>query len=350
MNKETGNTYSIIDLFAGAGGMTQGFHMAGFKSVLAIDFDKDSCRTYEKNFPEATVICDDIKTVTNERLLELGAKHADIIVGGPPCQGFSPLGKKLKDDPRNRLWQEYFRVVRLISPKVWVMENVPELLKSQEFEEIKKIAAELGYKIQAKVLNAADYGVPQRRQRAIVMASKDGGLDHPKPTHINPKEKDLLSQDRQSWVTVKEAFAGIPPVPNGENWHIGRKPTELSIKRYKAVPPGGNRFDLPKELQPLCWLNKPTGSTDVFGRLWEDKPSLTVRTEFYKPEKGRYLHPREDRPITLREGARLQTFPDNFEFLGSRTSVGKQIGNAVPCLFAYGIALRVREYLDTKVV
>ncbi len=340
--------YKVIDLFAGAGGMTQGFHMAGFDSALAIDFDKDSCLTYKKNFPNTEVICEDITKVDNEKILSLVGKDVDIIIGGPPCQGFSALGKQLKDDPRNRLWKEYLRIVRLLSPKVWIMENVPELLSSQEFEEVKRVTTELGYHIEIKILNAANYGVPQRRQRAIVIAAKKPGLVHPLQTHTDSKDQTLFADSQKPWVTVKEAFAGLPMKPDGKNWHTERKPTELSLKRYKSVPPGGNRFDLPKELQPDCWLNKPTGSTDVFGRLWWDKPSLTVRTEFYKPEKGRYLHPTEDRPITLREGARLQTFPDNFEFIGSQTSVGRQIGNAVPCNLAYNIAKAVKEFLEAN--
>lgn len=336
----------MIDLFAGAGGMSVGFEQAGFRSLLSIDFDKDSCLTYQRNFPRAMVWNRDITEVSDEEIKANITEEVDLIVGGPPCQGFSSLGKQQEDDSRNKLWKEYLRIVRLLKPKVWIMENVPELLKSPEFEEIKKEAKNLGYEICFKVLNAADYGVPQRRQRTFILASKIPGLSHPKPTHINPEEKNLLNQDRLSWTTTKEAFKGLPGKPNGENWHIGRNPTEISLKRYQAVPEGGNRFDLPKELQPRCWLNKPTGSTDVFGRLWWNKPSLTIRTEFFKPEKGRYLHPSENRPITLREGARLQTFPDDFIFVGSYSSVGKQIGNAVPCLLAFNVAQEVKKFLD----
>lgn len=339
--------YKVIDLFAGAGGMTLGFHMAGFESKLAVDFDKDSCLTYKKNFKNTKVICDDIGKIDNKTILKLTGGKVDVIIGGPPCQGFSTLGKKLKDDPRNQLWREYLRIVTLLKPKVWVMENVPELLKSQEFAEVKKVTEKLGYHIKSAVLNAADYGVPQRRQRAIVLAARiENGLVHPRPTHTNKPERDLFNPNQKNWVSVREAFEGLSLKPNGKNWHVGRNPSPLSLKRYMTVPPGGNRFDLPKELQPDCWLNKPTGSTDVFGRLWWERPSLTVRTEFYKPEKGRYLHPSENRSITLREGARLQTFPDSFEFVGKQTSVGRQIGNAVPCRLAYKIALAVKKHLD----
>lgn len=339
--------YKVIDLFAGAGGMTLGFHKAGFESTMAVDFDKDSCETYRKNFKNTNVVCGDIRKLDNKTILKLTGGKVDVIIGGPPCQGFSALGKQLKDDPRNQLWREYLRIVTLLKPKVWVMENVPELLKSQEFAEVRKVTEKLGYHIKEAVLNAADYGVPQRRHRAIVLAARiENGLVHPKPTHTNKREVDLFNPNQKSWVSVREAFEGLSLKPTGENWHVGRNPSPFSLKRYAAIPAGGNRFNLPKELQPQCWLNKPTGSTDVFGRLWWDKPSLTIRTEFYKPEKGRYLHPSENRSITLREGARLQTFPDEFEFVGKQTSVGRQIGNAVPVKLAYKIALAVKKHLD----
>lgn len=339
--------YKILDLFAGAGGMTLGFHQAGFESIMAVDFDKDSCETYKRNFKNSHVVCGDIRKLDNKTILKLTGGKVDVIIGGPPCQGFSALGKQLKDDPRNQLWREYLRIVTLLKPKVWVMENVPELLKSQEFAEVRKVTEKLGYHIKQDVLNAADYGVPQRRHRAIVLAARiENGLRHPIPTHTNKKEVDLFNPDQKNWVSVREAFEGLSLKPTGKNWHVGRNPSPFSLKRYAAVPKGGNRFDLPKELQPNCWLNKPTGSTDVFGRLWWERPSLTIRTEFYKPEKGRYLHPSENRSITLREGARLQTFPDQFEFVGKQTSVGRQIGNAVPVKLAYKIALAVKKHLD----
>ena len=339
--------YSIIDLFSGAGGMTQGFHWVGFASKLAIDFDHDSCLTYKHNFPYTRVIHQNINKLDNKKILKLSGGNVDVIIGGPPCQGFSQLGKKLINDPRNQLWREFLRIVKLLKPKVWIMENVPDLLKSQEFEEIKKQTQKIGYHIKARVLNAADYGVPQRRQRAIIIAAlKENGLVSPVPTHVNPEKRNLLTGNMENWVTVKKAFNNLPLIPTGENHHNSRKPSILSIKRYGAIPPGGNRFNLPTELQPPCWRKKRTGSTDVFGRLWWNKPSLTIRTEFYKPEKGRYIHPSEDRPITLREGARLQTFPDTFKFIGSQTSVGRQIGNAVPCTLAHAIALEVKKHLD----
>ena len=147
---------------------------------------------------------------------------------------------------------------------------------------------------------------------------------------------------------MRDAIGDLPLQPTGSNWHIGRNPLPSSIERYRAVPEGGNRFDLQRnrpDLTPQCWLNKPTGTTDVFGRLWWDRPALTIRTEFFKPEKGRYLHPQADRPITHREAARLMTFPDWFEFEGTKTEVARQIGNAVPPVLGAEIGRFVRKLL-----
>ena len=143
---------------------------------------------------------------------------------------------------------------------------------------------------------------------------------------------------RTPWMTVREAIGDLPLEPTEGDWHLSRNPTAKSLARYKAIPPGGNRFDIPEDLLPSCWKNKPTGTTDVMGRLQWDRPCLTIRTEFFKPEKGCYLHPEAHRPITHREAARLQTFPDDFEFRGSKIEVARQIGNAVPPSLALAFA------------
>jgi DNA (cytosine-5)-methyltransferase 1 len=144
---------------------------------------------------------------------------------------------------------------------------------------------------------------------------------------------------------VRDAIGHLPIAPTGVHWHIGRNPTPKSIARYKSIPPGGNRWDLPLELMPACWQRKTSGGTDIFGRLWWDRPSVTIRTEFYKPEKGRYLHPQAHRPITHLEAALLQSFPESFRFLGSKIEVGVQIGNAVPPALAEAIAMHVKANL-----
>lgn len=331
----------FIDLFAGAGGLSIGLQQAGFELIAATDWDHWSCETLRANHKD-TYICEgDITTIKMDDFKKhLPIKNIDLIVGGPPCQGFSPLGKRLKSDPRNQLWRQFMRFVDYFSPKMFLMENVPELLKSEEYAEIKKQAEKLGYTVKAKVLFAVDHGVPQKRKRAIILGSKIGEPVHPNPSYFPPGQIPLTDK-AAPWKTVADAIGNLPPIPDGKNWHVGRHPTELSIQRYKSIPPGGNRFDLPVHLKPDCWKRKKTGSTDVFGRLEWDKPSLTVRTEFYKPEKGRYLHPTENRPITIREAARLQTFPDDYVILGSSVQAAKQVGNAVPVEMARRIGLEI---------
>jgi DNA (cytosine-5)-methyltransferase 1 len=338
-------------LFAGAGGITEGFRRAGFIPVAAVESDKWAARTYAANFGQHVLACP-IEDVAVQRVggvlvwsgLDVDAKpvqfetpQIDVLVGGPPCQGFSPLGRMNDwdfNDPRNKLWKHYVRILDILQPKVFVIENVPELLKSPEFERLKR-HVQKAYDLDYGILNAAHYGVPQARKRAIVIGSRVGNAQLPAATTLRR--------------TVRDAIGDLPRVPDGKKWHVGRNPKPSSIERYNAVPPGGNRFDLVRnrpDLAPRCWLEKKTGSTDVFGRMWWDEPAPTIRTEFFKPEKGRYLHPDAPRPITIREAARLQTFPDAFIFLGSNVQVAKQIGNAVPVTLAERIAIQVRSTLD----
>ena len=353
---------TVIDLFAGCGGITEGFRQAGFEPVFAVEWDRHAAATYVENFG-AHLACADIATVDESSL-----PTADVVVGGPPCQGFSQLGTRDPDDPRNHLWKEYVRIVAHVRPQAFVLENVPQFLNSGQFELLRSWTNPGGplecYELIWGVLNAADYGVPQRRKRAIVIGSRSGRPTLPFPTH-----GDLAGRP---WVSVRSAFTGIPyetgptklpdrvldsgvPGPfKAQELHLSRNPRPLSLRRYDAIPPGGGRFDLPEELLPACWANKPTGTTDVMGRLEWDKPALTIRTEFYKPEKGRYLHPQYDpddptkrvnRPISHWEAARLQTFPDDFVWCGTKIEIARQIGNAVPPLLAEVLARHIRTTL-----
>ncbi|WP_233438273.1 DNA cytosine methyltransferase [Actinokineospora spheciospongiae] len=339
--------YSVIDLFAGCGGLSEGFR-SGFEPVLAVEHDLAAAATYAANFGAGHVHWGDIAGVGE-------IPEADVIIGGPPCQGFSSLGSRDVDDPRNALWKEYFRFVHRARPKVFVIENVDRFLGSAEFGLLAREAAASGYTLTWGLLLAADFGVPQRRKRAFVVGSRVGAVALPHPTH--PKGH---------WNGVETAIADLPEVPvstalpervtevfgrrvpgcfRADELHLGRNPTALSLARYRAVPPGGGRFDLPDELLPRCWREKKTGTTDVMGRMRWDEPSLTIRTEFYKPEKGRYLHPEHHRPITHREAARLQTFPDDFRWCGTKIEIARQIGNAVPPVLARAVAERVADHL-----
>jgi DNA (cytosine-5)-methyltransferase 1 len=332
---------TLVDLFAGCGGMTRGFEDSGsFRSVFAVELDRDAAATFAANFGDhvARVPIEDVATFP----------AADVLIGGPPCQGFSPLNRAAVGFERRGLWREYLRALEAIEPRAFVMENVPELLRSAEYAEFERQAERLGFAVEGEVLNAADFGVPQRRRRAIVIGTRCGRVPWPQPTHAG---------EGAPWVTFREAVEGLPLRADGRRWHRPRQPRPESVRRYKAVPrDGGDRFAMQRNLDraglahlvPRCWREKPTGTTDVFGRLWWDRPALTIRTEFYKPEKGRYLHPSAHRPITVREAARLMSFPDDFAFPESQamSSVARQIGNAVPPLLARRIAEALAAQLD----
>lgn len=343
--------YKIVDLFSGAGGISLGletperlnglgnlgyenlgFNERTFETVLAVELDDEAAETFRTNF-DAEVMETNIREI--DSFEEWG--DADIVVGGPPCQGFSNLNSVKTDeldDERNTLWRHFMRAVEEIEPDMFILENVPRFLKSTEGARAVEIAEDSGYTTVVDTLWAHDYGVPQKRKRGFIIGSKLGI-----PFFPEPLEEPVR--------TVKDAIGDLPEEPTGENWHVSRKHvTELSKKRMAEVPPGGNRFDIPEELLPNCWKNKDSGGTDLFGRLWWDRPSVTIRTEFYKPEKGRYLHPEADRSITVREGARLQTFPDDFEFSGARTRVAPQIGNAVPPKLAYHLGQAMKLHLE----
>jgi DNA (cytosine-5)-methyltransferase 1 len=336
----------FIDLFAGCGGLALGFSQEGFEPVGAVEWDADAAETYRLNI-HANIEIKDIAQVVDW-------PRADVVVGGPPCQGFSQLGTRDPDDPRNRLWREYVRALEESGAEVFVMENVPQLLRSAQFRLFREDVEARGFTVQSTVLCAADYGVPQMRNRAIVIGSRLGAPLFPQKTH-GPR-----SQGRTPHTTVRDTFTKRPALsehPDGVNWHVARpniRPS--SIIRYRAVPrDGGNRFQMQAHLEsagqadlvPDCWRRKPTGTTDVFGRLWWDRPALTIRTEFFKPEKGRYLHPVANRSITVREAARLQSFPDSFMFpeRQSMVSVAKQVGNAVPPRLGAAVARAVLEHL-----
>lgn len=333
---------TVLELFAGCGGTALGFKRAGFRTVLANEWDAAACETLRKNVTDRVAQCA-IQEI--ERFPE-----ADVVAGGLPCQGFSNLGERVPHDPRNQLWLQFMRAVKDAKPKAFVIENVAPLLKSQEYVEIRRLAEAMGYQVEGRVLNAADYGVPQSRKRAIIIGLFGKTPSYPEPTHARPDDLQQLRLKKHSkkpWRTVRNAIGDMPFDPTEDNWHIGRNPTAMSRERYRCIPPGGNRWNLPRRLMPECWKRKTKGGTDLFGRLWWDRPAVTIRTEFYKPEKGRYLHPEAHRPITHREAARLQGFPDDFDFQGPRIKVGIQIGNAVPPILAEAIARQLACLIKT---
>lgn len=387
--------FTVMDLFAGCGGFAEGFRSYGagpgrkprFKSLVAVERDRAAAATFAANHAPDHLHGGDIEDFDPQPYVD----RVDVVTGGPPCQGFSGLGKGDPADPRNKLWMQYQRVVSMVRPKIFVMENVKQFLGSPEYALLVAATGAKGplseYELAAKVVNAADYGVPQARQRAIVIGTRrDFGskLEHPPETHAKDPfrgESSLFDEPRAPWRTVESIFArsarmhiestelpsGRNEVPRGgreypvqgpyvtAELHFGRNPTALSLARYAEIPGGGNRRDLRGKwaeidgvrtyLSTASWDGHNNGSGDVMGRLRLNQPSVTIRTEFFKPEKGRYLHPRDDRPITHYEAALIQGFPEAYQWYGKKLEIAQQIGNAVPVGLGRAIAGAVYQYL-----
>ena len=351
--------YSVVDLFAGCGGLTAGFLQANsgdgeFQPIAAVDSDIDSAATYAAN------LGDHVFFGSIEEWLDSSCipDSADVVLGGPPCQGFSSLGKQEVADHRNALWQQYVEAVDVLRPKFFVLENVREFLRSEQFVGLKEACGPHSklqdYEIEHFVLDSSRYGAPQRRRRAIVIGRRRGHppLGEPERAGCSTNVGDAFVGLRAE-VTERELpqryteYRGqrVPGPFTGDELHVTRYFTQLSLNRYRSIPPGGNRFDIPYHLLAPCWRTHRTGSGDVMGRLSWEKPSVTIRTEFYKPEKGRYLHPTEHRPITHREAARLQGFPDDYLWFGSKFSIGRQIGNAVPLQLGHALGCHILSAL-----
>lgn len=336
MSSEAVALFSYIDLFAGAGGLSLGLHRAGGRPVLAVEADRECVETYRLNFPDAEVLQEDVKTV------DWNGVRADVVVGGPPCQGFSSLGRRQAKDPRNDLTFEVLRCAEVVHPLAVVVENVPRFLESEHCAAIKGGLTELGFAVRAGVVNCLDFGVPQRRARALLVAAERGlPLPWPRPTHGGAGEPRHR--------TVADAFARLPIEPDGRNRHDMKNISDAYLERFRSIAEGGSRNQLPPDLVLPCW-REATGHSDVLGRLEWHKPSTTVRTEFFRPEKGRFLHPVADRPITAREAARLQSFPDSFAFPEEHTlySLGRQIGNAVPPLLGTALGKAIVDTVDDR--
>lgn len=329
--------YTYIDLFAGAGGMSLGFDNAGFKNLLAVEFNKDFAETYKKNFPRHNLIVDDIKNVTEKQIYDIiKNEKVDVIIGGPPCQGFSiagNIGRNFIDDDRNRLFKEFVRFVKIIRPRMFVLENVAAMERHNKGKTIKEIVSsfkEFGYDIKYKVLNAVNYGVPQERRRIFIVGTLgENSFEYP--------------QEINNIVTVKEAIDDLPKLENGQTSeipnHTAMKHSAQMLEKMSYVSDGGNRNDIPEKLRPK------SGDSRKYIRYNSKKPSFCVTGDMRK-----IFHYSQNRALTCRELARLQTFPDSFIFLGNTGKVQQQIGNAVPVLLANKIALQVKEVLDNEQV
>jgi len=348
---------TFIDIFSGAGGSTLGFIHAGFVPLGALDKYGYALKTFTYNVHRLGFRPDirraDAFTFNFDKWSkELG--DVDVLVGCPPCQGFSRLRLNLNggEDPRNQLISAYIKAVKAFRPRALVFENVPGILRSEYFSMLVNELQRQGYGIAYGVLNAADYGVPQLRRRLILVAVLSRKLDNfpPPPTHGPPSSPKVKEGLLKRWVTVRDAISDLPPLGPGENHqsipnHVTKKLPEQWIRLIKAIPKdGGSRFDAPRELWLECHKRLKSGFNDVFGRLWWDRPSNVITTGCWDPSRGRFVHPEQDRGLSLRECARLQGFPDDFVFHGPKASVARQIGEALPPPLAKSVALYLRSH------
>lgn len=375
--------FTSIDLFSGCGGLTKGFEFAGIKSIFASDIDENCEKTFTRNFPQTPFLRKDITAIEKEEVdAILKGATPDIIIGGPPCQGFSLANKrrnKIADDPRNKLFYGFVKFINWYSPKAFVMENVKGLLSMQNGQVIRTIideftnAGEQGYNVAYKVLKASDYGTPQNRERVILIGfRKDLGIQ---PTHPEPYIMD-------KYITVDDAIGDLPKINAGEGEdnmqylceaqndyqmfirrtsqsvhnHIAMKHTPRLVARFKAIKPGQSLVDV-WDTHGAVKRGTPTEKSNIkFSqnnqRVFGNLPAPTIAASF----QSNFIHPQLDRNFTAREGARLQSFPDDFIFEGMRTKMSwekglsqyQQIGNAVPVLLAYAIANNLIEQLKVK--
>lgn len=345
--------YNIIDLFAGVGGLSYGFsQLDEFNIVMANEIEKDISKAYTLNHPDVDMINCDINDLTEDVINEVvDNKTIDIIVGGPPCQSYSTLGKRQMDDRAN-LFMQYKRILSIIKPKAFVFENVTGILSmngGKLFKNVQMEFAELGYELKYKVLNAMDYGVPQARERVILVGFLgENNFEYPEPTHGNGK---------LPYVSLREAIGDLPMIGSGEtNNTYSTEPnnaflkfvrkdgsttaTEHSaprngthlIKIMQTLKDGQSKEDLPEDIRPK------SGYGNTYAKLWWDRPSTTITRNFACPSSSRCIHPRDSRAMSIREGARLQSFPDDYRFYGTDSMKRLEIGNAVPPLLSVAIA------------
>ena len=334
--------FKAIDLFSGCGGLTEGLKMAGFEVVGAVECNKVFVETYELNHPDVKVWVKDIRKIdTTEMMNSLGLKKGelDLLAGCPPCQGFSTIGTKNSKDVRNNLVFEWLRLVRDFRPKTIMMENVPGLLKDSRIRKVIKELVAMGYNLgeTPKVLNVAKYGVPQRRKRMVLIGSQKGLVG--------------LAKETEDVNTVKIAIGNLSvPGKSGDPLHdYPEKRSDVVMKRIKMIPKDGGSFRmLGEDFQLPCHKNKSNnGFKDVYGRMKWDAVSPTITGGCTNPSKGRFIHPDQNRSITLREAALLQSFPKDYKFslTGGKGTVSLMIGNALPPLFISAHALQIRKNL-----
>ncbi len=365
----------VIDLFCGVGGLSFGFaNDARFEIAAANDILPNMAKAYSINHPTVKVYVEDIKKFNAKKIendLHIKASEIDIIIGGPPCQAYSTVGKRLIDDPRGKLFQEYYRVLKEFNPKLFLFENVKGLLSMQGGELLETICSlfkSLGYTVQYKLLNAADFGAPQLRERVVIIGSKlKNNFRYPEATHYNSEEtQNLFKKNMKPYLTLEEAISDLPFIKSGEElFEYASEPkndfqklmrlntTQLMdhnapnnnarlIKMMELLPDGGTPEDLPENLRPA------SGFKNTYCRLWWKRPATTITRNLSTPSSSRCIHPKAPRPLTTREGARIQCFPDDYQFFGSRSDKNLQIGNAVPTFLSKALSKSILEYFKTN--
>ncbi|UMX47727.1 MAG: DNA cytosine methyltransferase [Candidatus Nealsonbacteria bacterium DGGOD1a] len=356
----------VIDLFCGVGGLSYGFaHNGNFEIVAANEILPNMAKAYSLNHPTVRVYIDDIKNFNAQKVendLGVRADEIDIIVGGPPCQAYSTIGKRSADDPRGKLFQEYYRILKEFNPKFFIFENVRGISSIKNGELLKMIISlfeSLSYKVKYEFLNAADFGAPQIRERMILTGSKlKNNFHYPEPTHCdNYGSKNLFGNNLKPYLTLGEAIGDLPFIKSGEESfgyatqpqndfqktarmnaperlmdHNAPMNNPKLVKLMELLPDGGTPRDLPANLRPA------SGYKNTYCRLWWNRPATTITRNLSTPSSSRCIHPKASRPLTTREGARLQCFPDSYQFYGSRSDRNLQIGNAVPTVLSKALA------------
>ena len=342
---------TAIDLFCGAGGLTLGLKRAGFNVVAGVELNPEIAKTYKVNHPTTKLLVKDIREVTGKNIFELTSlKEIDLIVGCPPCQGFSKLTDKYhKKDPRNDLVLEMARLIEEMSPKMVMMENVPGLAtrgKSILNEFVSRLES-LGFMVNKGILQLADLGVPQWRRRFVLLAGRGLFIKFPKQTHCYKGDK---KKKLKPWLTLADVIKNIgEPVtlskanerrgPQKFNWHVVRDLKEISIQRLKVLKAGNSRISLPIELRPKCHAKSNEGFRNVYGRLSWTKTPPTITSGCTTPCMGRFGHPDKLRTISIREAALIQTFPKYYKFNTKYMDTACDlVGNALPPKFAHRLA------------
>jgi DNA (cytosine-5)-methyltransferase 1 len=355
-----GRLFTAVEIFAGGGGLAVGLREAGFRTVAAVELEPHAAATFKANHPTVQVFRQDVRTVRGSMILPLADGRVDVLAACPPCQGFSSLTSKWrKDDDRNSLVAEVGRLADELRPRAIMVENVPGLAQKGRplFDALLDQLHGLGYITNWAVLQVADFGVPQRRRRLVLLAGRGFHIDLPSVTHSRAGVDGL-----PKWRTVRDAISGLTePVTftdakeyggaQAVGWHVVRQLSPANVQRLKLAKPGGSWKDIPKELRVPCHRDGYEGFSNVYGRLVWDEPSVTITAGCTTLSKGRFGHPDKERTISLREAALLQTFPSEYRFETPHFERACEIvGNALPCVFAEAIARRVYVTLSDQTV